>query len=84
MTRLLFFGRTRDAAGRGEMECEIPATIESVADLRAWLAARDPQLGAVLAARDIRVAADRCVCANENASIRGASEIAFMPPLSGG
>jgi molybdopterin synthase sulfur carrier subunit len=84
MTRILFFGRTRDAAGCGEMDCEIPAAIESVADLRAWIASRDPELGAVIAARDIRVAADQCICANEGASIRGASEIAFMPPLSGG
>ncbi|ANP46011.1 MoaD/ThiS family protein [Candidatus Viadribacter manganicus] len=84
MTKLLFFGRTRDAAGCGEMDCEIPAAIESVADLRAWIASRDPALGAVLAARDIRVAADQCICVNEGASIRGASEIAFMPPLSGG
>ena len=84
MTRILFFGRTRDAAGCGEMDCEIPAAIESVADLRAWIASRDPALGAVIAARDIRVAADQCICVNEDASIRGASEIAFMPPLSGG
>jgi molybdopterin converting factor small subunit len=84
MTRILFLGRTRDAAGCGEMDCEIPAAIESVADLRAWIASRDPHLGAVIAARDIRVVADQCICINERASIRGASEIAFMPPLSGG
>jgi len=66
------------------MDCEIPAAIESVADLRAWIASRDPALGAVIAARDIRVVADQCICINERASIRGASEIAFMPPLSGG
>ncbi len=84
MTRILFFGRTRDAAGCGEMDCEIPAAIESVADLRAWIASRDPELGGVIAARDIRVAVDQCICVNEAASIRGAFEIAFMSPLSGG
>jgi len=84
MTRILFFGRTRDAAGCGEMDCEIPTTVESVADLRAWIASSDPALGTVIAAKNIRVAADQCICAHEGASIRGASEIAFMPPLSGG
>lgn len=84
MTKLLFFGRTRDAAGCGEMECDLPATIETVADLRAWLASLDPELGAVLAARDIRVAADWRMCTNETTSVHGAVEIAFMPPMSGG
>ena len=84
MTKLLFFGRTRDASGCSEMDCELPGSVESVADLRTWLAAQDPDLGAALAARDIRVAADRSMCADERASIRGAAEIAFMPPLSGG
>jgi molybdopterin synthase sulfur carrier subunit len=84
MTKLLFFGRAREAAGCGEMICDLPAAIDSVADLRNWLAARDPALGAAVAARDIRVAADRIICVSEGASVRGASEIAFMPPLSGG
>jgi molybdopterin synthase sulfur carrier subunit len=84
MTKLLFFGRARDAAGCAEMTCDLPSGVETVQDLRSWLTQRDPELGAALMARDIRVAADRSICASESASVRGAAEIAFMPPLSGG
>ncbi len=66
------------------MICELPTNIETVADLRTWLHQRDPELGSVLMARDIRVAADHTICVSEAASVRGASEIAFMPPMSGG
>lgn len=84
MTKLFFFGRARDAAGRGEMTCDLPASVETVRDLRVWLVQCDPELGAVLLARDIRVVADHTICVNESASVRGASEIAFLPPMSGG
>lgn len=84
MTKLLFFGRARDAAGCSEMICELPTSIETVAELRTWLHQRDPELGSVLMARDIRVAADHTICVSEATSVRGASEIAFMPPMSGG
>lgn len=84
MIRLLFFGRARDAAGCAEMTCELPDGVETVRDLRIWLARRDPDFGAILMARDIRVAADQIICVNEGASVRHASEIAFMPPMSGG
>lgn len=84
MTKLLFFGRARDAAGCSEMICDLPANVETVAELRSWLHQRDPELGGVLMARDIRVAADRTICVSEVTSIRGAAEIAFMPPMSGG
>lgn len=84
MTKLLFFGRARDAAGCSEMNCELPANVETVAELRSWLQQRDPELGSVLMARDIRVAADHAICVSEATSVRGALEIAFMPPMSGG
>lgn len=66
------------------MDCDLPVSVETVSDLRAWLLERAPELGVVLSAGDIRVAADRMICANEGTSVRGASEIAFMPPMSGG
>lgn len=84
MTKLLFFGRARDAAGCSEMHCDLPADVETVGELRLWLQQSVPELGAVLMARDIRVAADQTICMSESASVRGATEIAFMPPMSGG
>ena len=40
-------------------------------------------LGEALAARGIHIVVDRVVRTG-NVSVRGAKEIAFMPPLSGG
>lgn len=83
MTRILFFGRLRDAAGASEMACELPASLRTVADVRAWIGARDPELGAVLGAPGVRIAVDQ-VFAADDAPASGAAEIAFMSPLSGG
>lgn len=84
MTRLLFFGRLRDIAGHGERVVSLPHSVETVAELRAWLVAEDAELGAALHTRGIHVVVDQAVCNRDTQSVRGVSEIAFMPPLSGG
>lgn len=84
MTRLLFFGRLRDVAGSGERVVTLPAHIETVADLRAWLAAEDGELGAALDGRGIHVVVDQVICNRDTQSVSAATEVAFMPPLSGG
>ncbi|WP_395647991.1 MoaD/ThiS family protein [Terricaulis sp.] len=84
MTTILFFGRLRDVAGCSEMLCDLPQQVSSVADVRAWLAARDPVLGKALHAPGVRVAVDRSFCTRDDQCAGGAAEIAFMSPLSGG
>lgn len=84
MTRLLFFGRLRDVAGEGARDVDLPAHIETVADLRAWISERDAELGQALQARGIHVAVDQVICNRASETVRGAREVAFMPPLSGG
>ena len=84
MTRLLFFGRLRDIAGEGERVVTLPDAVETIADLGAWLITEDAELGAALQARGIHVVVDQVICNRDTQSVRGVSEIAFMPPLSGG
>ena len=84
MTRILFFGRLQDVAGRAAFEAQLPQHIGTVADLRAWLAGEDDRLGQALRARDVRVAVDQVICHGDAASVRNAGEIAFMPALCGG
>jgi molybdopterin synthase sulfur carrier subunit len=83
MTRVLFFGRVRDAAGQGEIAVGMPSHVHTVSDLRAWLAERDDVLAPVILSPSIRVAVDRVYCGDDGCLI-GAEEIAFMSPLSGG
>jgi molybdopterin synthase sulfur carrier subunit len=84
MTQILFFGRLRDVAGCSAAQRQIPDSVGTVAELRAWLRKDDPLLGAAICASAIRVAVDQVLCVNDDESIRDAQEIAFMPPLSGG
>jgi molybdopterin converting factor small subunit len=84
MTRILFFGRLRDAAGGAEFADELPASLATVADVRRWLAEQDPVLGEALRAPGVRVAVDQMFCLNESQDAQEAREIAFMSPLSGG
>ena len=84
MTQLLFFGRLRDIAGYSAIIRDLPASVSTVADLRAWMRDEDPLLGGAISAPEVRIAVNQAICVNEQECIRGAYEIAFMPPLSGG
>jgi molybdopterin synthase sulfur carrier subunit len=83
MMRILFFGRLRDAAQCAEMRCAPPPHVRTMGALRDWLAERDAVLGQAVRAEGVRVARDQRFCGFD-APIEGASEIAFMSPLSGG
>lgn len=84
MTRLLFFGRLRDVAGHRERVVELPAYVDTVVKLRDWISEGDPDLGDALRAHGVHVAVDQVICNEPGKTVRGAREIAFMPPLSGG
>jgi len=84
MTRLLFFGRLRDAAGYGERHVRLPSHVRTVEDLRNWIAEADADLGRALRADGIKVAVDQVICRAGDGSVGEASEVAFLPPLSGG
>ena len=83
MTKILFFGPIRDAAGCAEMEVELPAGVDTLARLRDWLGARDAHLGQAIRSHTIRVAVDQAFVAHD-AALERPEEIAFMSPLSGG
>jgi sulfur-carrier protein len=82
--KILFFARLRQAAGRGEMEAQIPAHVKTVRALIDFLKDSDEALAHAFAdPRIIRAAVDRRHVALD-ASIDGAGEVAFFPPVTGG
>jgi molybdopterin synthase sulfur carrier subunit len=82
--RILYFARIRQIAGRSMEEIELPASVTTVAALIEFLSARDEAVAAALAdRRTLRAAVDQNHVALE-ASIAGAREIAFFPPVTGG
>jgi molybdopterin synthase sulfur carrier subunit len=82
--RLLYFAWVRERVGKAEERIDPPAGVATVGDLMAWLAGRDEQYAhAFENAKIIRAAIDHRHV-RPDAAIRGAGEIAFFPPMTGG
>ena len=80
MARVLLFGPLRDLAGWNERQI---APAASLAALREFLSSEDPRLGAALRAPGVQVALDQAI-GRGDAALAAGSEVAFLPPMSGG
>jgi molybdopterin synthase sulfur carrier subunit len=82
--KLVYFAWVRERIGRNEEDVELPAGLDSVADLVAWLKGRgDGYAYAFENETVIRAAIDH-VHVKPEAPVAGAREIAFFPPMTGG
>ena len=82
--RLLYFAWVREKTGIAAEEIEPPTGVATVAELIEWLKARGPEFeNAFERSEVIRAAIDRSHVRHD-ASIAGAREIAFFPPVTGG
>jgi len=79
MARVLLFGPLRDLAGWRERE----VAAASISALRTFLADEDAALGAALGGPGVQVAVDQALVRGD-AGLSAASEVAFLPPMSGG
>lgn len=76
---MLLFGRLADVAGWRAREIEAG----SLSALRAALTASDPALGEALAGPGVQAAVDKTLLRGD-APLTATSEVAFLPPMSGG
>jgi sulfur-carrier protein len=82
--KAVYFAWVRERVGKAEEELNPPATVATIADLIAWLACQGEGYAyAFEKPSTIRAALDR-VHARHDATIAGAKEIAFFPPMTGG
>ncbi len=82
--KAVYFAWVRERVGKAEEELEPPSTVNTVSDLIAWLSRRSEGYAyAFEKPATIRAALDR-VHARHDATIAGAKEIAFFPPMTGG
>ncbi|MGU3541119.1 molybdopterin converting factor subunit 1 [Methylobacterium sp. A54F] len=82
--RLVYFAWVRERVGCPEETVTPPAGVATVADLVAWLRGRGESYAhAFENPAIVRTAIDK-VHAKPDASIAGAREIAFFPPMTGG
>ena len=79
MARVLLFGRLADQAGWRDRSVEAA----SLAGLRDALALDDPDLAEALSGPGVQVAVDKTIVRGE-AALAAATEVAFLPPMSGG
>ena len=82
--KIRYFAWVRERIGRPEEDLEIPAGVGTVAELMSWLAARGEEYAyAFENPRVIRAALDRAHVQAQT-PIKGAAEVAFFPPMTGG
>lgn len=82
--KLRYFAWVRERIGKAEEELEVPASVTTIGELAGWLAARGEEYAhAFENPKVVRAAIDKTHVKPE-ATIRGAREIAFFPPMTGG
>ncbi|WCT14028.1 MoaD/ThiS family protein [Mucilaginibacter jinjuensis] len=77
---ILLFGITRDIAGKAKLTIPTGEDLQTVGDLRIWLGQQYPAMAAL---NSLAVAVDS-EYADDNTFINSVSEIALIPPVSGG
>jgi sulfur-carrier protein len=82
--KLRYFAWVRERIGKPEETVEVPPGIATVAELMTWLGSRGEEYAhAFRNAKVIRAAIDQ-KHVRADAAIKGAGEIAFFPPMTGG
>ena len=82
--KLKYFAWVRERIGKSEESIEPPVSVQTVEELITWLATRgDTYAHAFESPRVIRAAIDHAHV-RPDAAIKGAREIAFFPPMTGG
>ncbi len=80
---VLLFGRLKDAFGAASIA--MPEGVGTAAELRAMLAAENPDLAETILAKTVRIAVNHEMVADEAGTrIAVGDEVALLPPLSGG
>jgi len=82
--KLRYFAWVRERVGKAEEDVDVPEGVATVGELMVWLASRGEEYAhAFDNPKVIRAAIDRTHVKPQTA-IKGAGEIAFFPPMTGG
>jgi len=82
--KLVYFAWVRERIGKPQEDIDLPADVETVADLLSWLRTRGEEYEHALQHQTIiRVAIDQ-EHVEHGEKIAGAREIALFPPMTGG
>jgi molybdopterin synthase sulfur carrier subunit len=81
---LKYFAWMRERIGVSEERAELPRDVSTVGDVMRWLKTRGDGYVAAFEREDVIRAAVDLHHASLTDSVRGAKEIAFFPPVTGG
>jgi len=79
-----YFAWVRERIGKAEETVTLPEAVATVGDAIAWLKLRGEGYAAAFERDDVIRAAIDHSHASHDAPLRGAREIAFFPPMTGG
>jgi molybdopterin synthase sulfur carrier subunit len=82
--KLLYFAWVRERIGKAEEVVELPVGVATVADLMQWLAGRGQEYAFAFENPGIIRAAINHAHVKPGTRLKGATEIAFFPPMTGG
>jgi len=82
--KLVYFAWVRERVGRTDETIDVPDGVATIADLVRWLKTRGEEYEYAFENEAVVRAAIDHVHARPEASIAGAREIAFFPPMTGG
>ena len=81
---LKYFASVRESLGLAQERVELPESVSTVGDVRAWLRARGGAWAETLAeGRALRMACNQ-VMTDAGARVTEGCEVAFFPPVTGG
>lgn len=82
--KILYFAWIRERIGKSEEEIELPASVVTVSDLVQFLSGRGEEYANALQnPKVVRAAIDK-MHVKPDTPLKGASEIALFPPMTGG
>lgn len=82
--KILYFAWVRERTGRAEEIIDPPENTATISDLIEWLKSRGPEFELAFEnARFIRAAIDQQHVPHDT-PLKGAREVAFFPPMTGG
>ena len=82
--KIFYFARLRQIIGRGQEEVVVPADIKTIRTLIEFLKGKDERVAEAFGdLRTLRVAVNQ-KHVSLDATLDGATEIAFFPPVTGG
>jgi len=82
--RIRYFAWVREKTGKAEEVLDLPAGVGTVAELMIWLKGLGPEYAEAFSRADVIRAAVDQAHVKPTASLAGAREIAFFPPVTGG